>query len=376
MFEKNFPLFKLLGFEVRIDYTWFFLAVLITWSLAAGFFPLRYPDLPSTTYLIMGLVGAAGLFLSIILHEMSHSLVARKHGIPMKGITLFIFGGVAEMGEEPPSPKAEFLMAIAGPIASIIISGTMFLTHHAGQTMDWPIPVMAVVSYLAWINLILAAFNLVPAFPLDGGRILRSFLWYTRNDLRGATRITSHIGGWFGMVLIILGALTFMTGNFVGGMWWCLIGMFIRSAARMSLRQVLIRKALEGESVRSFMQTDPVTVPPDITVQSLIDDFIYRDYYKLYPVVDNGHLIGCITTNRIKQFSRGEWAKCTVGEIAEKCSRNNSIAPDTDAMKAMAIMSQTGASRFLVVEGDRLVGILVLKDLLKFLSMHIELEGN
>lgn len=376
MFEKSIPLFKLLGFEVKIDHTWFFLAVLITWSLAAGFFPARYEGLAPATYLFMGVAGAVGLFFSIILHEMSHSVVARQHGIPMKGITLFIFGGVAEMGEEPPNPKAEFLMAIAGPIASFVISGSMFLSHHALQAAGWPVAVTGVFHYLAWVNLVLAAFNLVPAFPLDGGRVLRSFLWHTKNDLRWATRITSNIGSWFGMVLIILGVFTFMSGNFIGGMWYGLIGMFIRAAARMSLRQVLIRRAFAGEQVRTFMHSDPVTVPPDITLQSLVDDYIYHHYFKLYPVVENGRLTGCITTTRIKQYPREEWSRLTVGEVAEKRCRENTISPDSDAIKAMARMSQTGASRLMVVEEDRLVGVLVLKDLLKFLSMHIELEEH
>ena len=376
MFEKSIPLFKLLGFEVKIDYTWFFLAVLITWSLAAGFFPARYEGLAPATYLFMGVAGAAGLFFSIILHEMSHSVVARQHGIPMKGITLFIFGGVAEMGEEPPNPKAEFLMAIAGPIASVVISGSMFLSYYALQAAGWPVAVTGVFHYLGWVNLVLAGFNLVPAFPLDGGRVLRSFLWHTKNDLRWATRVTSNIGSGFGMALIILGVFTFMGGNFIGGMWWGLIGMFIRAAARMSLRQVLMRRAFEGERVRAFMQSDPVTVPPGVTIQSLVDDYIYHHYFKLYPVVENGRLIGCITTSRIKQLSREEWSRLTVGEVAEKCSLGNTISPDSDPVKAMARMSQTGASRLMVVEGNRLVGVLVLKDLLKFLSMHIELEED
>jgi Zn-dependent protease len=373
MFGKRIPLFKIFGFQVGIDYSWFFLAVLITWSLAVGLFPALFKDLTPVAYWAMGVVGALGLFVSIVLHELSHSLVARRFGIEMKGITLFIFGGVAEMTAEPPSARAEFWVAVAGPIASFAIAAALLAAGVAAGGLGWPVEVTGVLGYLGVINAILAAFNLLPAFPLDGGRVLRSFLWYVRDDLSWATRVTSQIGSWFGVGFIVLGVASVLAGNLIGGLWWALIGMFLRGAARASYRQLIIRRELEGETVDRFMRKDPVTVPPDITVQQLVDDYVYRHYFKMYPVVEDGRLIGCITTGRIKGLPPEQWAARTVGEVAEVCSESNIVRADDDAMAALSKMNRTGASRLMVADNGRLVGVIALKDLLSFLSMKIEL---
>ena len=205
MFGRSMKMFKLLGFEVKIDLSWIVIAVLVTWSLAKGAFPAWYPNLTPMTYWTMGVVGALGLFVSIVAHEFCHSLVARQYGMSMKGITLFIFGGVAEMGDEPPTAKAEFMMAIAGPLSSLAIGGIFYLVYRGGEAGGWNTPVNAVTYYLFYINFILAAFNLLPAFPLDGGRVLRSILWGAKDNLRWATRVSSSIGSAFGLGLIFLG---------------------------------------------------------------------------------------------------------------------------------------------------------------------------
>ena len=373
MFGKRFKLFKLLGFEVSIDLSWVIIAILIAWSLSTGLFPFQYKDLSIQTYWLMGAVGAIGLFLSIIAHEFSHSLVARHHGMPMKGITLFIFGGVAEMGDEPPSAKAEFWIAVVGPVSSIVIALIFYGIFRIGVGAGWPQPVSGVVGYVAMINGLLAAFNLVPAFPLDGGRILRSALWAWKKNLRWATRIASTIGGGFGIFLIILGVIRVLGGNFIGGMWFFLIGLFIQSAAKMSYQQLITRKALEGEPLRRFMNTEPVTVPSSTTVERLVEDYVYRYHYKFFPVV-NQKLLGCVTTKEIKAVPRQEWSQKTVGELADKCSPENTIAPQTDAVEALSKMRRNNASRLMVVENDKLVGILALKDMLEFLSLKIELN--
>ena len=245
MFGRRVRLFKLLGFAVHIDMSWLVLALLITWSLARGLFPYQYEKLSSITYWSMGAAGALGMFASIIFHELCHSLVARRFGLPMKGITLFIFGGVAEMDEEPPSPKAEFFMAIAGPASSILLGLFGYVVSVAGE--EWlPVPVAGVLEYLTIINFVLAGFNLVPAFPLDGGRVLRSALWQWKKNFRWATRIASKLGSFFGTVLIFLGILNILRGNVIGGIWQSMIGFFLGNAARMSYHQVLMRRALEG----------------------------------------------------------------------------------------------------------------------------------
>jgi Zn-dependent protease len=375
MFGKRINLFKLLGFQVRIDFSWIIIAVLIAWSLSTGLFPFRFEGLSTQTYWIMGIVGAIGLFLSIIVHEFSHSLVARKYGIPMKGITLFIFGGMAEMSDEPPSPKAEFMMAGVGPVSSILIAGIFYAIYSVGVSAGIPRPVNGVIQYLAFINGLLAAFNLIPAFPLDGGRVLRSILWGIKGNLRWATRISSWIGSGFGVLLIVLGVLNFFGGNFIGGMWWFLIGMFLYSAAKMSYQQLLTRRALEGESVRRFMKTDPVTVTPDMTVDRLVEDYVYVFHHKMYPVIsDSDKVDGCVTTRQIKEVPREEWGRKRVKDIAVPCSEDNTIAPDADAIKALSMMNRSGTSRLIVREGDRLAGVVSLKDMLKFLALRVELD--
>jgi len=261
MFGKRIRLFKLLGFEVGIDWSWIIIAILIAWSLSTGLFPFYYKNLSTQMYWIMGIVGAVGLFISIVIHELCHSLMARRYGVHMKGITLFIFGGVAQMEEDPPSLRAEFATAIVGPLSSIAIALIFYGIYLSGKQGGLPEPVNGVVGYLAMINGILAGFNILPAFPLDGGRVLRSILWGVKKNLRWATRVSSWIGSGFGILLIVLGVLNVLRGNFIGGMWWFLIGMFLNGAAKSPYQQLITRRALEGEPVRRFMKTDPVTVP-------------------------------------------------------------------------------------------------------------------
>jgi len=375
MFGKRLNLFKLFGFQVNIDFSWVFIAVLIAWSLSTGLFPFQYQGLSTRTYWIMGIIGSLGLFLSIIIHEFSHSLVARRYGMNMKGITLFIFGGMAEMSDEPPNPRAEFMMAVVGPVTSMLLAGVFYVIYISGATQGQPNPVNGVVRYLAFINALLAAFNVVPAFPLDGGRMLRSVLWGVKGDLRWATRVSARIGSGFGILLIGLGIFNVFAGNFIGGMWWFLIGMFLYSAAKMSYQQLLTRRALEGESVRRFMKSDPITVPPDMTIKQLVEDYVYAFHHKLYPVVDgSGRLDGCITTQQIKEVPREEWEQKRVGDLKNPCSVENTLSPDTDAVEALSLMNRTGASRLMVTENGRLVGVVTLKDMLKFLSLRIELD--
>lgn len=374
MFGRRIRLFKLLGFEVRIDWSWIIIALLIAWSLSKGLFPSYYKNLSTQTYWWMGIIGAAGLFLSIIVHEFSHSLVARKYGVPMKGITLFIFGGVAEMDEEPPSAKVEFMMAIVGPLSSILIALVFYVIYMLGKQGGVAEPIVGVVGYLGWINALLAGFNLLPAFPLDGGRVLRSILWGAKKNLRWATHISSRIGSGFGIFLIILGVVQVFRGNFIGGMWWFLIGMFLQGAAKASYQQLLTRRALEGEPIRRFMKTDPVTVSPALSLDQLVEDYIYKYHFKMFPVVEDTYrILGCVTTKQVKEIPREEWRQKTVGEVAAQCSPDNTIEPQADAMKALSLMNRTGNSRLMVVEGGRLVGIISLKDMLELLSLKVEL---
>lgn len=375
MFTKRFKLFSLFGFEIRIDSSWIFLAFLIVWTLASGYFPLSVRNLSPGDYWIMGISGAIGLFLSIILHEMCHSLVARKYGIPMKGITLFIFGGIAEMHEEPKNAKTEFLMAAAGPLCSVGLSVLFFAVYFLGINSNWPVSVNAVIYYLSFINLALAAFNMLPAFPLDGGRILRALLWYRKKDIKKATRIASKIGSAFGYIFIALGILSLLGGNFLGAIWWVLIGMFLNNIAGLSYQQVLTREVLAGEPVSRLMNPEPIGVPPSITLDDFVQNYVYRFHHKMFPVIEGEKLVGCISTGQIRDIPRDQWKEKIIGEVLKKCSMENTVNPNTDAIKALARMNQTGNTRLLVIDKDRLLGTITLKDILQFLSVKLDLEG-
>lgn len=376
MFGKSMKLFSLFGFEVKIDASWFFLFFLIVWSLSAGLFPGQYQGLSSATYIVMGLMSAVGLFLSIVIHELSHSLVARKSGLQMKGITLFIFGGVAEMGEESKKPGAELLMALAGPVTSIVMGGFFYGLQRLGLVFwSWPTSVTGVLGYLALINLILAGFNLVPAFPLDGGRILRAVLWWMKKDQLWGTRIAAGIGSAFAMVMMAVGIFNVLTGRFIDGLWWLLIGMFLQGAAQHSYQQLRQKNDLARYHVQDFMSNNRlISVPPDLTVAEAVNQIIYKYHFKLYPVLREGRLAGCLTLEAVKKTPRIQWESTTVRDIMDISCGQNSVAPTLPADELLQHMRREGRSRFVVVQDDQVMGIITLKDMMKVLTLKRELR--
>jgi Zn-dependent protease/CBS domain-containing protein len=378
MFPYGINLFRAFGIPIRLDWSWFIIALLITWSLATGFFPASPPlqELGEGTFWLMGVAGALGLFASIVLHELGHAVVAQRRGMGIRGITLFIFGGVAELEDEPPDAKTEFLVAIGGPVVSVLLGVLFLLAGSAGKAAGAPIAVTAVLGWLGMINLVLVVFNMLPGFPLDGGRVLRSALWAWKKSLRWATRVTSLIGSGFGILLIVLGVVVFVRGSFIAGMWFFLIGLFLRAAAQASYQQVLVRQMLRGEPVRRFMKPDPVTVPSSITLREMIDSYLYRHHFSFFPVVENDKLVGCISASQLKEVPREEWDHKRVGEVVRPCSRETTISPDEDATRALAKMNRAQVSRLLVREDGRLVGVLSLRDLMDFFALKIDLEGS
>lgn len=279
------------------------------------------------------------------------------------------------MSEEPPSPKAEFFMSAAGPLSSIILGGVLFGIWFLLEGTGFSPPILGVINYLAIINLILAGFNLLPAFPLDGGRILRSILWAAKDNLKWATQIASKIGNGFGVALMLIGIFSFILGNIIGGVWMFVIGLFLRGASQSSYQQLLIRRSLEGEPVRKFMKSDPVTVSPSLSLEDLVEDYVYKHHYKLYPVTEGDDLKGCVTINQIKEVPKEERAQHTVGEIARSCSDVNTISPDEDSMNALQTMHKQNTSRLMVVDNGHLVGVIALKDIMEMLSLKMDLEG-
>ena len=374
IFSQRVKLFSLFGFDVWIDASWLLLAGLISWTLAEAVFPSATPHLTRATYWWMAIATTIGLMFSIVFHEMSHSLVARRYGLPIRGITLFIFGGVAEMEQEPPSPKAEFLMAVAGPVASFLLCAALFALLHLASVMSGPEAVKGMLWYLASLNGLLALFNLLPAFPLDGGRMLRAALWHWRGDLTWATRIASGGGDLFGVVLIVLGVVGILSGNLVGGVWRILIGMFLRGAAAASYQEVLTRNALDSLPVSRIMTQQPITASPNISIASFIEDFIYRHHHRTFPVTSQGRLIGTVGTEQIAEIDRTAWPLTPIAQIMVKTQPDDVVTPDADTLSALAQMRRTGRSRLWVVDQGQLVGVLSLHDVLEVLSAILELK--
>ncbi len=373
MFWKRIKLFTILGFEVHLDLSWLVIGLLVTWSLAAGLFPAFYPGLSTAAYWIMGIVGTLGLLVSIVLHELSHSLVARRFDMPMKGITLFMFGGVAEMKAEPTSAKAELLMALVGPLTSFVLGGLFYLITLVD---GGPVPLFAVLEYLAFINIVLAIFNMVPAFPLDGGRVLRAALWAWKKDLVVATRWAAGVGQAFGVLLIALGVFSVFQGNLIGGIWWFLIGLFVRGAAASSYQHVVVRDALKDEPLTRFVEPGGPSAAPEMTVGELVEGVVYRHRTDLVPVVEGDRLVGCVTAERLERVPRDSWGARRVADVVEQCTDQNTISADADAADAVTQMSASGKEKLIVSDHGRFLGTISLRRLLEFLQLKTRLEPH
>jgi Zn-dependent protease len=375
MFTLRWRLFRLFGIPISVDASWFIILILLSWNLTDGFYRKNLPDLPEVNAWLLGIGTAVAFFTCIVLHEMGHALVARYLGMPIRGITLFIFGGVAELGAEPLSAGSEFFMAIGGPAVSAVLASGFYLLSGLGADAGWS-PVMVLpLDLLASINFMVLLFNLVPAFPLDGGRVLRSLLWVWTGDLRKSTFWASLAGQGTAWLLIGLGVVQVIGQNW-GGVWFILIGFFLNNAARAGYQQVLIRQFLQGEPVRRFMNDSPIVVAPTLDLRHWVEDYVYRFHRKTFPVASDGHLEGFINTRALERIPKDEWDRHSVEEVMQHDVNSISVSPETDALEALGRMQRTGSSRLLVTEGDHLVGIVSLKDLLRFLHMKIELENT
>lgn len=369
----TFTLVEVFGIKIKVNVSWAFIALLLAWALAQGYFPSVHEGLPQSTYWAMGALAVFGLFLSLLLHELSHSVVAQAFGMEIKGITLWLLGGVAEMSDEPPSPRAEFLMAIAGPLMSIFLALVFYAAAAVVATEGEVDPFGTVLGYLSMLNMILAAFNLVPAFPMDGGRVARAILWAWKGDLYWATGVAARMGSLFGLGLIALGVIGALTGAGLASLWWVVLGMFIRFAADSSRYRLQTTYALKGTVVGDYMTRDPVTVDPQMSIADLIENWIYRHAFEYFPVVDQGRLIGSISLREVKMVPPAERERTRVGDVLVPASPDNTVHTDTTAEDALSIMQNTGNSLLPVVSDGHLVGVIAMKDLGRIVAIKAEL---
>ena len=366
---------KVLGFEISIDWSWLLIFFLVVYTLANGYFPSFYPSFNIATNWIVGVLAALLLFVSVLIHELSHSLVARSYGTEVKGITLFLFGGVSQTTSEPKSAREEFWMAIVGPVTSFALAAAFYLIGGIGALSSWPTPVVAVLGYLAMINFFLGAFNLVPGFPLDGGRVLRSVVWGFTDDLPKATRYASYIGQGFGFVLMSFGFLNIMSGRLIGGLWLIFIGWFLTGAARTSYQQVLMRQALSGIRVEQVMTTDVPAIPAEMSVRRFVDDQLLHHEFSCYPVTRDDVVVGVVGAEEVRTVPSNKWDEITVGEVTHHINGDYEVTADDDAWDALAKLASQEVCRLVVVEDGHLKGTVGRDSVFRLIQTKMQLQA-
>ncbi len=373
MFSRTVRLVEIFGFQVKVDASWFFIAFLVVWSLMSGYFPAQVPGLSTGDYLVLAIIAMVALFAGLILHELAHSLVARRFGLGIGGITLFIFGGVAELDEEPVDPRSEFWIAIAGPIMSFALAGLAYLALLLSKATGISEPLQAVLEYLALINFVLALFNLLPAFPLDGGRVLRAALWRWSGDLVKATRSATAASAILAYALIAFGFVSLFSGAVIGGFWQALIGLFLLTAARGTYQQLMVKTALRDKSVATMMSRSIHTATPDDTLGDVVNRIMLRHSVSFVPVTEGDHLLGYVDTALLQKIDRENWGDTHVGDIYVRSDPTNTITPDVATDALMTRIASGGRRKFLVAEGGRLLGVITLSDLMAYLAVLQEL---
>ncbi len=372
--KSSFSLGKVKGIQLEVNISWFVIFGLVTFTLATSYFPQNYPDWDPVLYWFLGSTIALLLFASVLLHELAHSLVSASQGIPVSKISLFIFGGLAQIEKEPDEPGKELKIAIVGPATSILLYVLfMFL---AKIVAFFAISEVAVVllTYVADVNLVLAIFNMVPAFPLDGGRVLRALIWYFKGNLQNATKIASLMGSIFGYFLIFIGILGVLTGLVINGIWFIFIGWFINQASQSSYEQMVMSDIFNKIHVSEFMSENIMLVDSHLSVQELVDNYFYKYRFASFPVGKNDEVIGIIDRNSIMNIPREAWSQTAVSNIIVPLQDNLIVSPDDTVTVAMTKLFSNGIGRVLVMDQTRLRGIVSRTDILNYIRIHSQLN--
>ena len=359
---------KVFGIDIKIDSSWLIIFALVIWTLAGSYFPEQYPRWPTWLHWTVGVITSILFFGSVLGHELAHSLVAIGQGEEVRSITLFIFGGVARITEEPDEPLKELLMAIVGPLFSLVtamVFGVLqFLTRGLSQ------PLGALARYLAMINVSLAIFNLIPGFPLDGGRVVRALIWGLSGNLKVATRLASWAGQGIAFLFMLGGTWQIFGGRWLDGLWIIFIGWFLHSAATSGYRQVLVKEMLGEIRAGDLMITDFATVSGDLTLQQLVDEYVLRLREHSYPVADGGLLRGIICLHDVKTVPRERWSSTWVSEVMTPWAELETVSPGDDGSAVLARLNARDVRQLPVVEGERLIGLLRRSDVLRYLQLR------
>ncbi len=363
MTRQNIPLGKIIGIPIGLDYSWFVIFALLTWALAGSYYPAEFKSWAPPLYWVMGAVTALMLFASVLLHELGHSVVALRYKIPVRSITLFVFGGVAQIGAEPPSAAAEFFVAIAGPIVSLVLAGFFSTVEPLVAGLE---PLWALAKYLAYINMTLVLFNLVPGYPLDGGRVFRAIVWALTGNMRRATLISAKVGRFFGFLFIFIGFWRVFAGD-LGGFWFAFIGWFLDNAATAELHQAMFKELLAGHTVSQAMSRQSATVAADLKLQELVDEQILGQAQRCLIVTRGQKAVGLITPHRVKEVPRQEWATTAASQAMlplEQCKR---ISPSAELWSALQQMDGDGVNQLPVMTDGQVIGMLSRQDVISFL---------
>jgi Zn-dependent protease len=362
---------KILGIPIRLHTSWFLIAILITWTLAAGYFPQEYPGWSATTYWIVGAITSLFFFASVLIHELGHSVLALREDVPVKSITLFIFGGVAQIGREPPTAGAEFRIAIAGPLSSL---GLAALFGGLGAVLADNATVAAPLAYLGRINLLLAVFNMIPGFPLDGGRVLRAALWAFGGSFQNATKWASRAGRAvaYGFILLGVGQIL-LGGGFLNGLWLAFIGWFLNNAAESSYQQVRLRDMLSGVKASSVMTQECLTVPSSLGVDHLVEDHVLAGGQRCFFVADNGNTEGMITLHNLRSVPREQRVGLTTGQVMTRIDGVLRVRPEDDLWSVLQQMDEHDVNQVPVMDNGTFLGMITRERLLHDIRLRAEL---
>lgn len=374
---RGLQLLRVRGIRILIDYSWFIVFFLVIYTMAEGYFPRTQQSHTPAQYWLMGLTAAVLLFASVLLHEIAHSLVALRQGIEVKSIRLFIFGGIAQIGSEPKSGRHEFLIALAGPATSMALAFAFGMVYLILWFTGRDGPVAAVAGYLCSANFILALFNMIPGFPLDGGRILRAILWDRWNDVGRATKLVSRTGNALALSLIVVGVVQFfLSQSIVAGLWLIFVGLFMKQAAVGSYQAAVLRESLAGVRISQIMTENVVTVDWLTSLEELVQDYIYKHQFTHFPVMDRGELVGMVALGQVKSVPRELWAFKQVRDIMTPIEQVPRLSPADDASEALTRMVAEDAGRMPVMEGGRMIGIVSRRDILNLFKIKSDLDAR